>query len=704
MRDRDAIRAEIRLFEKSLPSEQRKQLGQFFTGVLLGKVLAHLSLDSTTSTVLDPFAGHGDLLDATWEAATECGIPLARLDAIEVDEETAKTCRVRLDNIQCGEPRPQQSVVQANAFNHYTIERLPEQTYDLVITNPPYVRYQTQTHIASRADNTRTNLKQIFDQCLTSVSSRVWNNLAKGYSGLADLSVPAWLLSAALVKPGGQLAMVVPATWQSRDYAAVVRYLLLRCFEVRVIVEDQQPGWFCDALVRTHLLVARRLGDDSIKTAVGSRGKLSTAPWLRIAPDAASSKSLVGKAFSEDTPEASLASWVKSGSQPQKTGIKIDVFDHNREWASIWHQSRRKAWFRTVEDDLDLKTDLKSTYRSPESILPLSIHSIISDEHRLCELHNLHQAGIRVGQGLRTGCNSFFYVTALDFKDSNVVVETSTLFGKRRFTFPNSTLQPVIRRQSEVGCLDVIQKVLGRVLDLRKWVLPEDDRLHKDELYKQGDVSDPYKTMPDQLATYVRLASVTQASTGYGDVLIPNLSAVRTNVRSSKAGRSGPKFWYMLPEFAPRHRPAAFVPRVNQETPWAEVNSKNPILVDANFSTLWCPDGSWSRYAIKALLNSSWSRAYMEEIGTPLGGGALKLEATHLRSMLVPVLSNEVRGKLHDFGQFLRRDTLEILKEIDRLVLAPILSVSETNRTYLDLTDDLRKLTLHLSSTRKRNS
>ena len=66
---RDSARATARLYESTLPAEQRKALGQFFTGLPLGKLLAHLSLDSGTKTVLDPMAGHGDLLDAVWEAA-----------------------------------------------------------------------------------------------------------------------------------------------------------------------------------------------------------------------------------------------------------------------------------------------------------------------------------------------------------------------------------------------------------------------------------------------------------------------------------------------------------------------------------------------------------------------------------------------------------------------------------------------------------
>ena len=93
---RDAMREAARSYEAALPAEQRKQLGQFFTGVRLGKLLAHLALEPNTRTILDPMAGHGDLLDATWEAAGERGITLDRLDGIEIDRATASVCRDRL--------------------------------------------------------------------------------------------------------------------------------------------------------------------------------------------------------------------------------------------------------------------------------------------------------------------------------------------------------------------------------------------------------------------------------------------------------------------------------------------------------------------------------------------------------------------------------------------------------------------------------
>ena len=71
---RETARAAAKYYEQTLPAGQRKELGQFFTGLRLGKLLAHLALESSTKTVLDPMAGHGDLLDATQEAAIERGI------------------------------------------------------------------------------------------------------------------------------------------------------------------------------------------------------------------------------------------------------------------------------------------------------------------------------------------------------------------------------------------------------------------------------------------------------------------------------------------------------------------------------------------------------------------------------------------------------------------------------------------------------
>ena len=174
---RQIVRNTARAYEQALDPAQRKRLGQFFTGVPLGKLLAHLALRPDIRTVLDPMVGHGDLLDATHEAAAERGISIARLDGIEIDKVTADTCRDRLAALIPKESAPYYSIVAADAFDPATLNALPVSSYDLVITNPPYVRYQTRSANDPDTDSVRAGLEQIVDSHHMGVDGTIWKVL-----------------------------------------------------------------------------------------------------------------------------------------------------------------------------------------------------------------------------------------------------------------------------------------------------------------------------------------------------------------------------------------------------------------------------------------------------------------------------------------------------------------------------------------------
>ena len=648
-------------------------------------------MNPNVRTVLDPMAGSGDLLDATWEAAVERGITIERLDGVEIDEITAQACQTRLACTVETMAAPVSHIVGGDAFDPASIAALPELTYDLVITNPPYVRYQGQAE-DGRGGRVRAGLKTIIARRWSGMEAKVWNALAAGYSGLADLSVPAWLLSAILVRPGGALALVVPATWRSRDYADVVRYLMLRCFSLECIVADQQPGWFSDALVRTHLIVARRLATEDLIKPLSVRKTLPQPVWVQIAPGASENGTLIGAAFPGACSEAEFASWLHSEHQDVRHGIKIQSFDLESERIRLEQRIRRRLWYRKI-DGGTANLPLFEGAQTDAIMLPEALSSVFPTTTRLAALLSLTDAGLAVGQGLRTGCNGFFYVSVYDgepcddlFKseeervltghlDSSSVfdeswIEASSLFGASRFSVPSSALTPVLHRQSELVCLEGSRQPKSRALNLRAWILPEDQAI----VLKAKPAYMAYREMlpqimPDHLADHVRKAARTMVA----GKPIPELSAVRTNERRKFDGRSIPRFWYMLPDFAPRHRPAAFVPRVNHNQPWVEANLDPPILVDSNFSTFWAPNGGWSRHSIRALLNSLWCRAAMEALGTPLGGGALKLEATHLRHLPVPSLSEENKAELDALGKRFIKDDSTIQMEVDKIVLGTII-------------------------------
>lgn len=690
-------------FAKAIPAERRKRLGQFFSGAKLGKILAHLALDPSTKSIFDPMSGSGDLLDAAIEAAGESEIELSAADGIEIDHETAQVCADRIAQLLAGQIHISHEIIAHDSFDPKWLEGRASKKYDLVITNPPFVRYQSRNSNGGKSDSVRDGLKAIVDKLPKDGSTDLWCSLIGGYSGLSDLSVPSLMLAAMMTREGGRLALVLPATWRSRDYADVVQYLLLRFFKLEFVVEDTQPGWFSDAQVRTHLIVAQRLDADDAVIPLSSRTEWSEYEWLRIAPEVADSHSLVGAAFRSQYPEMSFAAWARSNADSEVEGIHSRSVSISEEWIALRHKAKSRRWFRSVEPQF---YDVQSVSVPSAAIasIPVDIRTLIGDRLNSLNLISLSDAGIHIGQGLRTGCNKFFYVTeGKKLHDGFVEVIASQLFGEMRVAVPASCLRTVVRRQSDVAAMRAGSAPSGRVLDLRNWHLPEDSQIvdASKDAYENTKTARP-QVMPDELAEFVRNAATTRVGSSSTDRLIPELSAVRTNVRIPKNSTTTPRFWYMLPDFTQRHMPQAFLPRVIHSLVFVDLNLEPAILVDANFSTFWASDEDWSGHAIKALLSSSWCRAMMESVGTKMGGGALKLEATHLRHIPVPRLSVQALASLDGVGRDFDSGDADTQDSIDKIVMEEVLGATQRGGKVSTTTERIRRSISTLISDRQR--
>src|SRR5690606_10072836 len=123
-------------------------------------------------------------LDAALEAADREGASFQRLDGIEIDAATAHVCQQRLRQV-LRNSTISPLIMNGDAFDPSTHENLPLGGYDLVITNPPYVRYQA---LNGRAEKVRQGLLAIAESRLQGSPLEVWRSLIAGYSGLADLS------------------------------------------------------------------------------------------------------------------------------------------------------------------------------------------------------------------------------------------------------------------------------------------------------------------------------------------------------------------------------------------------------------------------------------------------------------------------------------------------------------------------------------
>ena len=616
----------------------RKRLGQYFTGIRLARLLAALAASDQATSVLDPMAGSGDML----QGALELNSLRVAAAGIEIDFALSRLCQRRLEN--------QATIVAGDAFQPGTWDQLPG-SWDLVITNPPYVRYQNVAVQSVRDLPSGRDIRHGLVGCLgqtdglADVEKQVFIGCAKSYSGFADMAVPAWILAASRVATGGRLALVVPNTWLSRDYAAPVVYILRRFFDLEFVVNDMDMNWFADALVRTTLVVATRVPDKGTAFGKGCHLKVSLPAAV------GGTSSLVEGIFRSEHPELEFAAAARDllaskrsmqiGAVRTKISNEQDLIGH-LERAAECHQ-----W-----------PEVKTRTRRQHNHVAEELSRFARRSVRFVSLANL---GWAVGQGLRSGANDFFYVKSV----SDGIYESSVMPGVG-LQLPEDAMLPAVRRQADLRGAKGREpsSTSSHILVLEGWALSED--------IKSTEGPRPWRQMQGDLEELVRVAAEVKVRRGCREVCLPELSAVKTNVRISSSRSGSARFWYQLPRLRPRHRPSLFLARVNGSTPRPFLNPEGAWVVDANFSTLWpiekeAPD----RHLLLALLSSSWCRAYFELIGTVMGGSALKLEATHLRQMLLPMPGESESGELLCLGMRLNRnigDEIQLLRRIDQVV------------------------------------
>lgn len=618
----------------------KKRYGQYFSGKKVADLLVSLlPQDSSIKNAIDPMVGVGDML----VALKEKNLGTERLVGIEIDNTIIDLC--------C-QKNPYADIIQGDVFSA-SIPKAPT-GWDLVITNPPYIRYQlliesNNVDELPSADEVRKNLVSTINKnrSLNKRDKKLFLNIAQSYSGLSDMAVPAWILCASMVKQNGILAMVVPDTWLSREYAIPIQYLLLRCFDIMSIVSDAGAAWFENAQVKTCLVVAKR------KPTVDFNDALTAQTYcLKLG------KSLIGEDSLVDNLQYKGASGLAAFSQIIQERPNLAEAD--------CRASEERTYTLFPQLFADNKWFIKTTAVDNYDLLPVEIKEAIPASNSV-SFETLSDSGWGIGQGLRTGANDFFYGELVSESLATSVIKTN--WYKSDVSVEHQNLLHALQNRSEISGLYVSASQLSkRLIYITRQVRKADVSI------LSPVVSNYFSIMNENTAKYITAGETYTSIAGKSVKPFPERSAVKTNERKDTTGYR--RFWYMLPETAPRHLPCLCMPRVcgkSIECLFVEQNRITPIAVDANFVTLWHDDDNARKFAF-ALLNSTWFKCYMECISTVMGGGALKVEASHVRKVFFPQYSAEqvqVLAKCGEKLQKLRVLNPQLQDEIDNLVLAP---------------------------------
>lgn len=302
-------------YPQSLPPESihdAKSMGAYYTDASVADFLAWWALRSGTDTVLDPCFGGGVFLRSACERILRLdGRPELQVFGVEIDEEVYRRVSENLASDYLLGPK----TLHRDDFFHIDPDT---RQVDVVIGNPPFIRYQRFTGDARRLGLSRS--------------------LAQGVRlpELCSSWAPFIVHCIAMLRPGGRLAMVVPMEVGHAKYARPVLEHIRRSFGSATFLTFKKK-LFADLSEDTILLLAEDRGAESSKFLwrdLAHAGLLSAIQEKELRPlkstqklDAEAIAAGEARLIEHLIPKKArqLYRELKSSSKTQKLGVLADV-------------------------------------------------------------------------------------------------------------------------------------------------------------------------------------------------------------------------------------------------------------------------------------------------------------------------------------------------------------------------------------------
>lgn len=194
-------------------SSEQKLRGSYYTPIQLAEAMVELFVSQNISTILEPSCGDGVFIDSVKNRGFLSKIKM--LTAIEIDPDEAKKVRNRYSDFG------QVEVYAEDFFNYYN-RALGKECFDLILGNPPYIRYQYL----------KESQREIQSEILTSHGMKA-NKLINAWVAFIVACVQ-------LLSENGKIAFVIPAEILQVSYAEDLRlYLANNLAKITLITFEQ---------------------------------------------------------------------------------------------------------------------------------------------------------------------------------------------------------------------------------------------------------------------------------------------------------------------------------------------------------------------------------------------------------------------------------------------------------------------------------
>lgn len=211
----------------------QKLRGGYYTPLDLAHFLTRWVQEIGPKTILEPSCGDGVFFEALAQSGGLAGTSIL---GFELEKSEAKKAVARAESAGLTN-----TTVYPEDFLRWALNRIVarEQDIDAVVGNPPFVRYQ------------------YLPKQFQAIAEHVFKVLDLKFTKHTNAWVPFILASIKLLRPGGRLAMVVPAEIIHVTHAQSLRsYMGVECRKVTII--DPEELWFEGTLQGAVIMLAEK--------------------------------------------------------------------------------------------------------------------------------------------------------------------------------------------------------------------------------------------------------------------------------------------------------------------------------------------------------------------------------------------------------------------------------------------------------------
>lgn len=188
-----------------------KLRGGYYTPDKISEFIAEWAIRNASDSVLEPSCGDGSFLSAITKRLETLGTPAKQIKknviGIELDKNEARKSTSYGTTVKC-----------TDFFTYYKNSIDNKKKFDVIVGNPPFIRYQN------------------FTEEYRQIAFELMNKYGFQPNRLTNIWLPFLVLSCKALKPNGRVGMVIPAELFQVDYAAEARQFLSAFFDKLTLV------------------------------------------------------------------------------------------------------------------------------------------------------------------------------------------------------------------------------------------------------------------------------------------------------------------------------------------------------------------------------------------------------------------------------------------------------------------------------------